>query len=56
MTIITNQLYSMEVNKNLHVIVASVILIIVVLVIASIPHIHKFVRDGFFYNSIATFF
>lgn len=56
MTIITNRLYSMKVDKNLHVIVASVILIIVVLVIASIPRINRFVRDGFFHNFIATFF
>lgn len=56
MTIIANKLYSMEVDKNLLVVLTSVILIVVVLVMASISHIRKFVRSGFSYVSIVIFF
>lgn len=46
----------MEVDKNLLVVVASVILIIVILVMASIPPIPRFVRGDFSHVSIVTFF
>lgn len=55
-TITTNRLYSMEVDKNSLVVIASVILIIVVRVMASIPRIRRFVRGGFSHVSIDIFF
>lgn len=56
MTITANRLYSMEVDKNLFVVVVSVILIVSALVMASIPRIRRFVQGGFSHLSIVTFF
>lgn len=55
-TIIANRFYSIEVNKNLLVVVASIILIVVIMVIARIARICKFVNGGFSHVSIVIFF
>lgn len=55
-TITANQFYSLKVNKNLLVVIASVILIVVILIVASIPRIRRFVSGNVFYVFIVIFF